>query len=69
MKIAYSRDADIITIQLSEGRLSDSADVAEGVIVHLSEEGRRLEIEILDASAIIDNKAVEVSLEALFPAA
>ena len=69
MKIAYSRDADVLTIQLSEGRLSDSADVAEGVIVHLSEEGRPLEIEILDASAIIDNKAVEVSLEALFPAA
>ena len=69
MKIAYSRDADVLTIQLSEGRLSDSADVAEGVIVHLSEEGRPLEIEILDASAIIDNKAVEVSLEALFPIA
>ena len=69
MKIAYSRDADVLTIQLSEGRPSDSADVAEGVIVHLSEKGRPLEIEILDASAIIDSKAVEVSLEALFPAA
>ena len=69
MKIAYSRDADVLTIQLSEGRLSDSTDVAEGVIVHLSEKGRPLEIEILDASTIIDNKAVEVSLEALFPAA
>ena len=48
MKIAYSRDADVLTIQLSEGRLSDSTDVAEGVIVHLSEKGRPLEIEILD---------------------
>jgi len=69
MKIVYSRDADVLTIQLSEGRLSDSTDVAEGVIVHLSEKGRPLEIEILDASTIIDSKAVEVSLEALFPAA
>ena len=69
MKIAYSRDADVLTIRLSEGRLSDSTDAAEGVIVHLSEKGRPLEIEILDASTIIDSKAVEVSLEALFPAA
>ena len=69
MRIIYSRDADVLTIRLSEGRLSDSTDVAEGVIVHLSEKGRPLEIEILDASTIIDSKAVEVSLEALFPAA
>ncbi len=69
MKISYSRDADVLTIQLREGRPFDSTDMAEGIIVHLSEEGRPLEIEILDASTIIDNKRVEVSLEALFPAA
>ena len=69
MKIVYSRDADVLTIQLGEGQPSDSADMAEGIIVHLSEKGRPLEIEILDASTIIDNKGVEVSLEALFPAA
>ena len=66
MKIAYSRDADVLTIQLSEGQPFDSTDVAEGVIVHLSEKGRPLEIEILDASNTIDRKGVEVSLEALF---
>ena len=43
--------------------------MAEGVIVHLSENGRPLEIELLDASTIIDGKGVEMSLEALFPAA
>ena len=69
MKIVYSRDADVLTIQLGEGQLSDSTDMAEGVIVHLSEKGRPLEIEILDASKIIDNKQVEVSLEALFSTA
>ena len=69
MKITYSRDADVLTIQLGEGQPSDSTDMAEGVIVHRSEKGRPLEIEILDASTIIDNKTVEVSLEALFPAA
>ena len=69
MKISYSRDADVLTIQLREGRPFDSTDMAEGIIVHLSEEGRPLEIEILDASTIIDDKRVDVFLEALFPAA
>ena len=69
MKITYSRDADVLTIQLGEGRPFDSTDMTEGIILHLSEEGRPLEIEILDASTIIDNKRVEVSLEELFPAA
>ena len=68
MKIVYSRDADVLTIQLSEGQPSDSTVMAEGIIVHLSENGRPLEIEILDASTIIDSKGVEVSLEALFSA-
>lgn len=66
MKIVYSRDADVLTIQLSEGQPCDSTDMTEGVIVHVSKNGRPLEIEILDASKITDNKRVEVSLEALF---
>ena len=69
MKIAYARDADVLTIQLREGQPADSTDVAEGVIVPLSENGRPLEIEILDASTIIDGQGVEMSLEALFPTA
>jgi uncharacterized protein YuzE len=69
MKITYSRDADVLTIQLGEGQPFDSTDMAEGIIVHLSKKGRPLEIEILDASTIIDNKQVEVSLDALFSSA
>jgi uncharacterized protein YuzE len=55
MRITYSPDADVLTIHLREGRPSDSRDIAEGVIVHLSAKGQPLEI--------------EVSLEALFAAA
>lgn len=68
MKIAYSPDADVLTIQLGEGQLSDSRDITEGVIVHLSEKGQPLEIEILDASQVVQKKDVEVSIEALFSA-
>lgn len=68
MKIAYSPDADVLTIQLREGKPVDSRDIAEGIIVHLSAKGQPLEIEILDASKVVQKKDVEVSIEALFAA-
>ena len=45
MRIAYSPDADVLTIQLREGTPIDSRDSAEGIIVHLSAKGQPLEIE------------------------
>jgi uncharacterized protein YuzE len=69
MRIAYSPDADVLTIQLREGKPVDSRDVAEGIIVHLSAKGLPLQIEILDASKVVQKKDVEISMEALFPIA
>jgi len=69
MKITYSPEADVLLIRLREGRPSDSRDITEGVIVHLSAKGQPLEIEILDASKVVQKKDIEVSLEALFAAA
>jgi uncharacterized protein YuzE len=69
MKIAYSPDADVLIIQLREGKPADSRDVAEGIIVHLSAKGLPLQIEILDASKVVQKKDVEISMEALFSAA
>ncbi len=66
MKITYSPDADVLTIQLREGKPTDSRDLAEGIIVHLSAKGQPLEIEILDASKVVQKKDVEVSMKALF---
>jgi uncharacterized protein YuzE len=66
MKIAYSPDADIMTIQLREGKPVDSRDITEGTIIHLSARGQPLEIEVLDASKVIQKKDVEISIEALF---
>jgi len=66
MKIAYSPDADVLTIQLRAGQPVDSRDLAEGVIVHLSARGQPLEIEILDASKEVQKRDVEVSMAALF---
>lgn len=69
MKIRYSPDVDVLTIQLREGKPADSRDISEGVIVHLSAKGQPLEIEILDASKVVQKKDVEVSMEALFSGA
>ena len=56
MRIAYSPDADVLTIHLRDGRPVDSRDIAEGIIVHLSAKGQPLEIEILDASKVIPDE-------------
>jgi uncharacterized protein YuzE len=34
MRIKYSEDADILLISLREGKLADSIDLKEGVILH-----------------------------------
>jgi hypothetical protein len=49
------------------GKPADSRDIAEGIIVHLTAKGQPLEIEILDASKVVQKKEVEVSLDALSP--
>ena len=69
MKITYSPDADVMIIQLRKGIPADSKDIGEGGIVHLSAKGQPLEIEILDASKVVQKKDVEVSIESLFPSA
>ncbi len=63
MRIKYSKDADILLISLREGKLADSIDLKEGVILHLDENGLPLEIEILDAAklAMIDEISVSTA--------
>ena len=66
MKIRYSPDADVLSIELRSGRPADSRDLAEGVILHPSAKRQPLEIEILDASKVVQKKDLEVSLSPLF---
>ena len=53
MKIRYSSDADVCTIELKSGEPFDSIDLKEGVILHLDKKGAPLEIELIDASKFI----------------
>jgi len=52
MRIKYSKETDILLISLREGKLADSIDLKEGVILHLDDKGLPLEIEILDAAKL-----------------
>ncbi len=61
MQIKYSPDADVLIIKLKEGKVVDSIDIAEGLIAHLDENGKVVEIEILDASKIVELKDFVVS--------
>lgn len=54
MQIRYSLDVDVLVIRFKEGRLVDSVDVVECVIAHISEDNKVLEIEVLDASKVVD---------------
>lgn len=60
MKIKYSKEADILLIELRDGTPGDSMDLKEGVILHLDNEGLPLEIEILDASKITTLEEISV---------
>lgn len=66
MKIKYSKEADILLIELRDGTPMDSIDLKEGVILHLDDKGLPLEIEILDASkiAMLEDISVMSPLEA-----
>ena len=54
MQIKYSPDADVLAIRLRDGKLVDSIDAAEGIIAHLDESGKVIEVEILDASKLVE---------------
>lgn len=60
MKIRYSKDADILLIELRDGNPKDSIDLKDGVILHLDKDELPLEIEILDASKIAMLKEISV---------
>jgi uncharacterized protein YuzE len=65
MEIKYSPDADVLLVKLREGKLVDSIDIGEGLIAHYAEDGNVLEIEILDASKVVELNNFSFSLEGM----
>jgi uncharacterized protein YuzE len=50
LRIAYDPKADAMNIRFQEGTYEISKEIAEGIIVDYTKDGRVLSIEILDAS-------------------
>ncbi len=65
MQIKYSPDADALIISFREGKPVDSIDIANGIIAHYSKDKKILEIEILDASEVVQMNELNVSLKGL----
>jgi uncharacterized protein YuzE len=66
MRISYDKKADAMNIRFHEGKYEISEEVAEGIILDKSKDGKILSIEILDASKRLPRNAVnEISAKAV----
>ena len=50
MKVIYDKETDSLSIILRPGKVADSDEVREGLILDYDKAGRLLSIELLDAS-------------------
>jgi uncharacterized protein YuzE len=63
MKISYDPKADALYIKLNKGKIDESDEIAEGIIVDYDSKRKPLGIEILDAARLFGgHKAMQVEL-------
>lgn len=59
MEIRYVKDIDVLNIELQGGEFAYSEELAEGVILDLSQDGEILSIEIIDATKRLQREVAE----------
>lgn len=59
MKITYDPDADAMNIRFQSGKYNISKEIADGIIVDYTKDGKVISIEILDASKRMPKKSIE----------
>lgn len=62
MKIQYDPKADALYIELRDGDIEESDEIAKGFIVDYDLEGTPVAIEILDASRVLGGREMRVEL-------
>ena len=63
VKVTYDTQTDTLHMRLRDGKVSQSQEVAEGVVLDLDEQGAIVGIELLDASKRSGNpKALEFAV-------
>jgi uncharacterized protein YuzE len=66
MKVIYDKETDTLSIIFSEGKVADSDEVREGLILDYDKAGRLVSLELLDASEQIRQpESVEFALAAV----
>lgn len=58
MKITYDPDADAMNIEFQKGKYHISKEIAEGIIIDYTKDGKVISIELLDASKRIPAKSI-----------
>jgi len=62
MKIKYDKEANVIYVRFKEGKISESDEIKNGLIIDYDEEGNPVAIEILNAKHILRDKP-DVSID------
>jgi len=59
MKISYDPEADAMNIVFQKGKYEISKEIAEGIIIDYTKDGKVISIEILDVKKRIPKKDIE----------
>jgi len=59
MKITYDPKADAMNIKFQEGKYDISKEVAEGIIIDYTKEGKVIRIELLDVSKRMPKESIK----------
>jgi uncharacterized protein YuzE len=59
MKISYDPKHDVLYLKFSEGKVVDTVEVVEGVLIDYGENGEIVGIEMINASALIKTKPLQ----------
>ncbi|MEK6872702.1 MAG: DUF2283 domain-containing protein [Nanoarchaeota archaeon] len=62
MKIKYDQEADVIYLRFGEGKIVESDEIKDGLIVDYDKNGNPVAIEILNAKEILANNP-EISVD------
>lgn len=62
MKITYDPEVDAMNIKFQSGKYNISKEIADGIIIDYTKDGRVISIEILDASKKIPIRASGILL-------
>jgi uncharacterized protein YuzE len=69
MKVIYDRETDTLSIILRDGKVAESDEAREGLILDYDKAGRLVSLELLDASEQIRQpESIEFALAASEPA-